>query len=81
MINTATSLISDLIGDDSENSAFIYGSYSCIDKVANGALLYWLVAAYPKNAMVLKWVMGTVPVICVLCSMMLSYYGNKHYSA
>lgn len=32
MLNTATSLISDVIGDDEESSAFVYGSYSLADK-------------------------------------------------
>ncbi len=44
MLNTATSLISDVIGNDSENSAFVYGCYSLFDKFANGALLYWIIA-------------------------------------
>lgn len=32
LLNTATSLISDVIGDDEESSAFVYGSYSLLDK-------------------------------------------------
>ena len=32
MINTATSLISDVIGTDSKNSAFVYGFYSLMDR-------------------------------------------------
>ena len=44
LLNTATSLISDVIGDDAENSAFVYGVYSLFDKFANGFLLYYLVA-------------------------------------
>jgi len=35
MLNTATSLISDVIGSDAENSAFVYGCYSLFDKFAN----------------------------------------------
>ena len=40
MLNTATSLISDVIGTDSKNSAFVYGCYSLLDKFANGAMLF-----------------------------------------
>jgi hypothetical protein len=36
MINTSTSLISDVIGKEAENSAFVYGFYSFMDKIANG---------------------------------------------
>lgn len=44
MLNTATSLISDVIGQDAENAAFVYGCYSLFDKFANGILLFWMVA-------------------------------------
>ena len=30
MLNTATSLISDVIGSDAESSAFVYGVYSMV---------------------------------------------------
>lgn len=43
MINTATSLISDVIGNDTEQSAFVYGAYSFLDKFANGLLLFYMV--------------------------------------
>ena len=49
MLNTATSLISDVIGTDSENSAFVYGVYSLFDKFANGILLYWIVATFASD--------------------------------
>ena len=44
MLNTGTSLISDVIGSDVKSAAFVYGAYSLLDKFANGFLLYWLVA-------------------------------------
>lgn len=49
MLNTATSLISDVIGSDTANSAVVYGCYSFFDKVANGVGLYFLVAIYSDN--------------------------------
>ena len=45
MLNTATSLISDVIGKDAESSAFVYGAYSFFDKVTNGVLIF-LVTSY-----------------------------------
>lgn len=36
MMNTSTSLISDVIGKDADSSAFVYGFYSFMDKIANG---------------------------------------------
>jgi Na+/melibiose symporter-like transporter len=50
MLNTATSLISDVIGNDSENSAFVYGSYSLFDKCANGFIMYYVTKEYSDNA-------------------------------
>lgn len=44
MLNTGTSLISDVLGNDTKSGAFVYGCYSLLDKFANGFLLYWLVA-------------------------------------
>lgn len=43
MLNTSTSLISDVIGNDSANAAFVYGVYSLFDKLANGSLLFFMV--------------------------------------
>jgi hypothetical protein len=45
MLNTATSLISDVIGKDAESSAFVYGAYSFFDKVTNGVIIF-LITSY-----------------------------------
>lgn len=58
MLNTATSLISDVIGNDSENSAFVYGCYSLFDKFANGAILFWMVAAFTEEPDALRLIMS-----------------------
>jgi len=49
MLNTATSLISDVIGNDTANSAFVYGCYSLFDKFANGFLCYVMIAYYSND--------------------------------
>lgn len=46
MLNIATSLISDVIGDDDTGSAFVYGAYSFFDKFANGVLLLYFVVSH-----------------------------------
>jgi len=46
MLNTATSLISDVIGNSDGAGAFVYGAYSLFDKVANGILLYWITVSF-----------------------------------
>jgi len=80
MMNTATSLISDVIGNDSENSAFVYGCYSLFDKFANGALLYWMIASYADDPYALKYIISIVPTICSIFAFILTYIGNKYFS-
>mmetsp|Transcript_36658 Transcript_36658/g.56224 ORF Transcript_36658/g.56224 Transcript_36658/m.56224 type:complete len:204 (-) Transcript_36658:50-661(-) len=82
MLNTATSMISDVIGNDSENSAFVYGCYSLFDKFANGSILLWMLAKYtsPDSAKQLKWIMAATPILCAVFSYILTYIGNKFFS-
>lgn len=77
-LNTATSLISDVIGNDTEQSAFVYGVYSLFDKLANGFLLFYIVEHYSSDATALKWVMALTPVICAILAYMLTIMGLRH---
>ena len=80
MLNTATSLISDVIGNDSENSAFVYGLYSLFDKFANGFLLFYIIKEFSEDGEALKWILAVVPTITSLLSWILVYIGNKYFS-
>ena len=84
MLNTSTSLISDVIGSDAESSAFVYGAYSLFDKFSNGFLLYYIVAKYtddtPDNNDVLRYIMGYSPIITAVCAYILTYIGQKYFS-
>lgn len=80
MLNTATSLIGDVIGKDAENSAFVYGAYSLFDKFANGILLFWMIDSFSKEMRALKVIMSLVPTICAIASYVLVYIGQKYYS-
>jgi len=79
MINTATSLISDIIGNDSENSAFVYGCYSLFDKFANGGLLLYVIANYSKDETALRWIMSCVPPVCAVLAFIFTWIGNKFF--
>ena len=61
LLNTGTALISDVIGKDNKSSAFVYGMYSFSDKVANGVLLYWLVAFYSTDGSSLRYIIAIIP--------------------
>lgn len=77
MLNTATSLISDVIGTDSANSAFVYGVYSLFDKFANGLLLYWIVAEFcvPEKPDELKFIMSVSPIVTSILAFFMTFIG------
>lgn len=80
MLNTATSLISDVIGQDTANSAFVYGCYSLFDKFANGALLYLMVALYSEDETALKLIMSVTPIVCSILAYLFTFIGKKCFS-
>ena len=80
MLNTATSLISDVIGKDAESSAFVYGAYSFFDKVANGIIIFIITSKYNTSPTALRWIIGTIPVICSIAAFALTYLGKMLYS-
>jgi len=80
LLNTSTAMISDVIGKDSENSAFVYGTYSLFEKIANGIILYFLIEELKEEAAVLKFVMAGIPLICSCIASLMTYIGAKKYS-
>lgn len=66
MLNTASCLVSDLIGKDVKSAAFVYGSYSLCDNWTNGILLYFLIELYSMDAGALANIVTCVPIICAL---------------
>jgi len=80
MLNTGTSLINDVIGNDTGSAAFVYGVYSFLDKFANGILLFWLVAAFSKDAEALRWIMGLVPTASAFATALLTWIGLSLYA-
>lgn len=80
MLNTSTSLISDVIGTESESSAFVYGAYSLFDKFANGFLLYWIVSEFTTSRDALAFIMASVGPICSILAFFLTFLGQLFYS-
>ena len=79
-LNTATSLIPDVIGSDTANSAFVYGCYSLFDKVANGIGLFFIVANFSKNASALKNIITFIPIACSLLAYLFTWIGQRYFS-
>ena len=80
MLNTATSLISDVIGNDTSSSAFVYGCYSLFDKFSNGILLFFLVSSYSKKVTALRWIMVVTPISTSVLAYVFTWIGNKFFS-
>jgi hypothetical protein len=79
-LNTATSLISDVIGSDNTSSAFIYGAYGFFDRVSNGIVLSLLVAKYSKSPKALAYILGLIPTIAAGLAAILATIGELYYS-
>jgi hypothetical protein len=80
MINTSTSLISDVIGKDAESSAFVYGVYSFMDKIANGFAIERTLKLFETNETGLRIIMGGLPITCSILAFVLTYLGKILYS-
>lgn len=80
MLNTGTSCISDVIGQDNTSAAFVYGAYSLADKFANGILLFWLVASYGSDVTGLSWILAIVPTLSSIACTICTYVGILLYA-
>ena len=79
LLNTATSLISDVIGNDDKSSAFVYGSYSLLDKFSSGIVLT-IVSAYTlENDLGLRLLSGILPPVSAVLAFVFTYIGQKLY--
>lgn len=80
LLNTATSLISDVIGDDEESSAFVYGSYSLLDKFCSGLVLTTITTiGLLKKPFWLRLVSGLLPIVSSISCFLLTWLGQVLY--
>lgn len=80
MLNTSTSLISDVVGKDSSQAAFVYGIYSFLDKIANGFLLYFLVRDYSDSDSALRLIVTIIPIGSAIGTTLCTWWGLALYS-
>ncbi len=80
MMNTSTSLISDVIGKDAESSAFVYGFYSFMDKIANGVAIERAIKLLENDPQGLRYIMCFLPIFCSVGAFALTYLGKVLYS-
>ena len=79
MLNTGTSLISDVLGKDNTSAAFVYGVYSLFDKFANGIIGYLLVALYSKNDTALRLILGIIPTVSAAGCALITFIGVRKF--
>lgn len=80
MMNTSTSLISDVIGKDADSSAFVYGFYSFMDKIANGVAIERAIKLLEHSETGLRYIMCFLPLLCSILAFALTYLGKILYS-
>ena len=79
--NISLSLISDMIGKDIKNSAFVYGIYNLFEKFANGVVLYIIIKFYTTEESDLRNVISICPIVFTILSLLLTGIGEKKINA
>lgn len=80
MMNCTMSMISDVIGKEADSSAFVYGIYSFVDKIANGIAIERAVQLLENDPRGLRYVICFIPILCCALAFALAYLGNHLYS-
>jgi Na+/melibiose symporter-like transporter len=80
MLNIATSLISDVIGNDDKSSAFVYGTYSLCDKFVNGALLVIIGNTVIEEKSWLIWLSSVLPILSAVFTYVFAHIGKVYYA-
>jgi MFS family permease len=79
ILNTSTSLISDVVGRDSKQAAFVYGFYSLLDKWGNGFMLFFLVKDYSASDIGLRVIVTLIPILSGFGTLFFTWLGMKLY--
>ena len=80
MLNIATSLISDVIGDDDNSSAFVYGTYSLCDKFFSGAILVVIGNTVLEDKDWLPYLSSFLPILASVLTFFFTWLGQKLYA-
>ena len=77
MLNSSISLISDVLGNDAENAATVYGIYSFFEKIVNGLAVERVVNLYTtqEKSEELKYIVAQYGCYQWLRSCIYSVYG------
>ena len=78
MMNSSTSLVSEMIGQDDEASAIVFASFNIIESFSNGGVAYLLTTLELVNdAASMQWILSIVPICCSIIAYTISYFRFK----
>lgn len=78
MMNSSTSLVSEMIGHDDQASAIVFASFNIIESFSNGGVAYLLTTFdLVRDATAMRWIMSVVPVACAVVAFVASYLRFK----
>ena len=79
MMNTSTSLVSEMIGHDDQSSAIVYASFNIIESFSNGSVVYIIMAFnIYMDDWYLKFLISVIPIICSIVAYLISYIRFKN---
>lgn len=74
MMNSATSLVSEMIGQDDEASAIVFAAFNILESFSNGTVVYVLTKyEYVKDAHSMKWCLSFIPILCSISAWFFSW--------
>lgn len=78
MMNSSTSLVSEMIGQDDDASAIVFATFTIIESIANGSVAFILTTfKLVDKPDYMRWILSIVPIICSVLAFTASYLRFK----
>jgi len=82
MMNSSTSLVSEMIGQDDQASAVVFASFNIIESFSVGGVAMVIMAGGLTNhKSSLSFTMGWVPIFCAMGAYTISYFRYRKATA
>lgn len=82
VLSTGINLISDVVGADGSQGAFVFGVYSLLDKISSGIAIYFIISSssFDSSINYKKWMSIIMPsIMCILSSVVVFLTPVKEY--
>ena len=81
MLNTSTSLVSEMIGQDDQASAVVFASLNIIESFANGYVVFFIMSySLNDDPYYLKIVIGIMPILSCCGAYLISWWRFRNQS-